>query len=55
MVYSYRQDTGLSEKEARRHQGELKRFWTLSGVNSRSYGMRGPIDNLWHRFILFKP
>lgn len=53
VIFRYRQDTGLSEKEGRRHERELKRFMALSAVTDRGYGMRGPIDNLWHTFILF--
>lgn len=53
VIFRYRQDTGLSEKEAKRHERELKRFLALSATSARGYGMRGPIDNLWHTFILF--
>jgi hypothetical protein len=53
VMFRYRQDTGLSEREARRHERELKRFLALCAASERGYGMRGPIDNLWHTLILF--
>ncbi|WP_299851643.1 hypothetical protein [uncultured Roseovarius sp.] len=53
VIYRYRQETGLSKSEAQRHERELKRFLALSAAAERGYGMRGPIDKLWHTFILF--
>ena len=33
---------------------ELKRFLVLSAINSdTTYEMRGPVDKLWHTFIMF--
>ena len=39
---------------AREHEREIKRFLALCILNPKSeYGMRGPIDEIWHTFILF--
>ena len=36
------------------HERELKRYLALCAADpASSYGMRGPIDELWHTFILF--
>ena len=33
---------------------ELKRFLILCSISSASsYGMRGPVDDLWHTFVIF--
>jgi hypothetical protein len=53
VIFRYRRDYGLSKAEAERHEVELKRFLALSAMAERGYGMRGPIDKLWHTLILF--
>ena len=35
------------------HEREIKRFLALSAINPGKYGMRGPLDELWHTFIIF--
>jgi hypothetical protein len=38
----------------REHEREIKRFLALSVINSSTkYVMSGPMDELWHSFILF--
>ncbi len=39
VIYRYRQDTGLSESEAQRHERELKQFLALTSTAERGYGM----------------
>jgi hypothetical protein len=53
VLFRYRREQKLSECEAREHERELKRFLALVAINHRGYSMRGPIDGLWHTFILF--
>ena len=35
------------------HEREIKRFLALSSLYPGRYGMRGPLDELWHTFIIF--
>lgn len=54
VVARYMKDEGLTEEIAREHERELKRFLALCAMNpSAHYGMRGPIDEIWHTFIMF--
>lgn len=48
-------DTGVSKQTAREHERELKRFLLVCALNDtgRPIGMAGPVDELWHTFILF--
>jgi hypothetical protein len=49
----YAERTRLSAEALREHEREIKRFLALSALNPGKYGMRGPLDELWHTFILF--
>lgn len=50
----YCQDHGVSIDEARVHERELKRYFVLTArYPERPYGMKGPVDGLWHTFLLF--
>lgn len=50
----YIRDEGLTEDLAKDHERELKRYLSLCAINPHAhYGMRGPIDNLWHTFLIF--
>ncbi len=53
VIYRYQQEKKLSTGQARRHERELKRFLALVALNDKGYGLKGPIDDLWHTFILF--
>lgn len=54
VVKRYIQDHDVPESEALRHEDELKRYLTLCALHPyANYGMRGPIDHLWHTFIFF--
>jgi hypothetical protein len=48
-------DTGVSKETARAHEREIKRFLLVCALNNtgKPIGMAGPIDELWHTFILF--
>lgn len=49
----YQEKTRLPPEVLREHEREIKRFLALSAANNGKYGMRGPLDELWHTFILF--
>ena len=50
----YVKDTNVTPEVARQHELELKRFLALGALNpSKSYGMAGPVDELWHLFITY--
>lgn len=50
----YKKDYSVDEETARRIEKELKRYLALLAIHPRSpYGMRGPVDDLWHTFIFF--
>jgi hypothetical protein len=49
----YQENTRLPEDVLKEHEREIKRFLALSAANNGKYGMRGPLDELWHTFILF--
>jgi hypothetical protein len=53
VVFRYRREYRLSEFAATEHERELKRFLALCACSNKAYGMRGPVDNLWHTFIVF--
>jgi hypothetical protein len=53
VVERYAKDQDLPLETAREHERELKRYLGLSALSPTSYGMRGPIDELWHTFIIF--
>jgi hypothetical protein len=49
----YAEETRLPPEVLDEHEREIKRFLALSALNPGKYGMRGPLDELWHTFILF--
>lgn len=54
VILRYSRDMNLPLETAREHERELRRFLILCAINPcAEYGMTGPIDNLWHTFLLF--
>lgn len=54
VVARYAKDYDVPLSLAREHERELKRFFALAAINPKyDYGMAGPVDKLWHTFILF--
>lgn len=49
----YAEKTRLPPDVLKEHEREIKRFLALSAANPGRYGMRGPLDELWHTFIIF--
>ena len=50
----YARDYETSLDYAKRLERELKRYLTLCALNPRKgYAMAGPVDGLWHTFLLF--
>jgi hypothetical protein len=49
----YKRDYGVDDETARRHELELKRYFILCATQDGRLGMRGPVDNIWHTFLLF--
>jgi hypothetical protein len=49
----YAEKTRLPPDVLKEHEREIKRFLALSAANPGKYGMRGPLDELWHTFIIF--
>lgn len=53
VLQRYRSECGHDEATARRHWRELSRFLIMVGhLPRRGYGMFGPVDDLWHSFVL---
>ena len=48
----YQRDTRLPTTVVREHGREIKRFLSMCALSPGSYGMRGPLDDLWHTFII---
>lgn len=54
IVAQYAKDEKLSLATAEAHERELKRFLALVCLKpSGTYEMRGPVDKLWHKFIIY--
>ena len=54
LLRKYCMEHALPIEAAREHEREIKRFLALSVINSSTkYMMSGPMDELWHSFILF--
>jgi hypothetical protein len=54
VLKKYCEEQSLPMKVAREHEREIKRFLALIAINPKTtYGMKGPIDELWHTFVLF--
>jgi hypothetical protein len=53
-VDRYAAEHDLPIEVAREHERELKRYLALCALEPEvSYGMKGPVDDLWHTFITF--
>jgi hypothetical protein len=53
-VDRYAAENDLPIEVAREHERELKRYLALCALEPEvSYGMKGPVDDLWHTFITF--
>jgi hypothetical protein len=49
----YRAERGLAPSQVSEHARELRRFLALCALNpAAAYGMAGPVDDLWHTFLL---
>lgn len=53
VMQRYKENTRLPDDILKEHECEIKRFLALSSINPGAYGMRGPLDELWHTFIIF--
>ena len=54
VVRRYAADHDVPMDLAVEHEIELKRYFALTALNpTHDYGMSGPVDDLWHTFILF--
>jgi hypothetical protein len=54
VVQRYAKEQRLPLSVGEEHSIELKRYLALCALHPEtSYGMRGPIDEFWHTFIVF--
>ena len=54
IIERYARANDIPMKIAREHERELKRYLALCAINPKvGYGMTGPVDKLWHTFIIF--
>jgi hypothetical protein len=54
VVARYAKERELPDAVAREHERELKRYLALCALHpSKEYGMKGPVDDLWHTFLVF--
>jgi len=54
VVRRYARDYQASLDDAKRLERELKRYLTLCALDlDKGYAMAGPVDGLWHTFLLF--
>lgn len=54
VLKKYSKEQSLPIEVAREHEREIKRFLALSVINhNTNYMMSGPMDEIWHTFILF--
>ena len=53
VMQRYQDNTRLPDDVLKEHECEIKRFLAMSSANPGAYGMRGPLDELWHTFIIF--
>jgi hypothetical protein len=54
IVARYAKEKQIPLDVAREHEQELKRFLALCAIKrDAAYGMAGPVDDLWHTFIIF--
>ena len=53
VLQRYQENTHLPDDVLKEHEREIKRFLAMCSAYPGSYGMRGPLDELWHTFIIF--
>lgn len=54
VIRRFSRDHDVPLEMAARYERELKRYLLLCALHPRSkYGMRGPVDDLWHVFVFF--
>jgi hypothetical protein len=54
VIEKYIDKYGVTEQVARSHERELKRYLAMCLADPEAaYGMFGPVDELWHTWILF--
>jgi hypothetical protein len=54
IVDRYMEEQRLPAEVAREHERELKRYLVMCALDPETpYGMKGPVDELWHTFITF--
>jgi hypothetical protein len=53
IIQRYCKDEGISIEVALQHEKELKRYLVVCAINRAGYEMTGPVDKLWHTFLLF--
>ncbi len=54
VVARYMKDEGLTKQIALEHEREMKRFLAMCAMHPKAcYGMKGPIDEIWHTFLMF--
>lgn len=54
ILVRYSSEHSIPPEIAIEHERELKRYLVMSVLNPNAkYSMAGPVDNLWHTFILF--
>jgi hypothetical protein len=49
----YAEETRLPDEVICEHHRELIKFLSLCACAPGNYGMRGPLDELWHTFIIY--
>ena len=52
VLLRYQNDTRLPHSVVKEHEREIKRFLGMCAHSPGRYGMRGPLDDLWHTFIV---
>jgi|GEM_PF-1187098 len=53
VTLKYAKDFDVPIETAKEHEKELKRYFQLAAINPQNdYGMTGPVDDIWHTFIL---
>jgi len=49
----YKEEQSIPDKVVEEHFEELMKFLVLCAATNKHYGMRGPIDECWHTFVVF--
>ncbi|NIA71366.1 hypothetical protein HBA54_22475 [Pelagibius litoralis] len=54
VVAKFAEKHDIASDVAQEYEKELKRYFVLTTLNPQyDYGMAGPVDDLWHEFILY--